>query len=484
MLMKLFNRPNCLLNRRNRYQLLTTLLINVISISHGIGIGWLSPTLRKLQLDSSVGFQITSEFEISWVGSMLGMGSVTGNILVGTLLSRLGSKRCLLFIAIPHSCLWILVYFAQSVEYLYAGRLLAGICGGGMYIVHPIFLSEIADANIRGTFSAMVMLSVNVGILLGYIMGTHLSYFTIPWIVLVLPIAYFVSVLLFIKESPMHLIRAGKYTEAERSFRYYKNIKDTDNINDQHLAMEEFDNMKVVLTKGDQLKDSISLKDFCTRPALKAYGPALVLLIANQFSGLFSMVNYMSDIFAQSHSTMDPNTCTIIIGAVQILGTYVTTLLCDICGRKLLMLVSTAGVAVSLTGFGFFTQYAKDHDVSEYSWVPLVLMSMDIFLGNIGLVGCFFVSLVEIFPVKVGHSFPSHQLPTYFDYLQIRAKAASMAIVICSCFVFVMLNILPICMKQWGISATMWSCAGVSAFSFAYFTVFLKETKGKSMLDD
>lgn len=43
-------------------------------------------------------------------------------------------------------CLWILVYFAQSVEYLYAGRLLAGICGGGMYIVHPIFLSEIADA--------------------------------------------------------------------------------------------------------------------------------------------------------------------------------------------------------------------------------------------------------------------------------------------------------------------------------------------------
>jgi len=113
-----------------------------------------------------VGFEVRSEFEISWVGSMLGMGSVTGNILIGSLLERLGSKRCLLFIAIPHSvishqyqimgiefkyhlcfqCLWILVYFAQSVEYLYVGRLLAGICGGGMYIVHPIFLSEIADA--------------------------------------------------------------------------------------------------------------------------------------------------------------------------------------------------------------------------------------------------------------------------------------------------------------------------------------------------
>jgi len=138
-----------------------------------------------------------------------------------------------------------------------------------------------------------------------------------------------------------------------------------------------------------------------SRPALKAYGPGLVLLIANQFSGLFTMVNYMSDIFANSGSTMDPDTCTIIIGAVQILGTYVTTLLCDICGRKLLMLVSTGGVAISLTAFGFFTKYAESHNIGEYSWIPLLLMSMDIFLGNIGLVGCFFVSLVEMFPVKV-----------------------------------------------------------------------------------
>lgn len=47
-----------------------------------------------------------------------------------------------------------------------------------------------------------------------------------------------------------------------------------------------------------------------------------------------------------------------------------------------------------------------------------------------------------------------------------------------------MLNIFPICMKQWGISATMWSCAGVTALSSLYFTYFMKETKGKSMLDD
>jgi len=107
------------------------------------------------------------------------------------------------------------------------------------------------------------MLSVNVGILVGYIIGTHLPYYSIPLMVLILPLWYLISVLLFIKESPMHLIRIGKYSAAERSFRYYKNIKDSDNIHDQNRAMEEFEIMKIALTKGDALQDAVTFKDFC-----------------------------------------------------------------------------------------------------------------------------------------------------------------------------------------------------------------------------
>lgn len=129
-----------------------------------------------------------------------------------------------------------------------------------------------------------------------------------------------------------------------------------------------------------------------------------MLLIVNQFSGLFAMVSYMSDIFDMSGSTMDPDTCTIVIGIVQILGTYATTLLCDVCGRKILLIASSAGVSVGLTCFGFFTYFSQKYDLSEWSWVPLVSMSTTIFLGNIGLIGCFFTVLVEIFPLKVEYS--------------------------------------------------------------------------------
>ncbi|XP_034474253.1 facilitated trehalose transporter Tret1 [Drosophila innubila] len=462
MLTKLIERPNCLLNQRNRYQLLTTLLINLICITHGINIGWFSPTMRKMQTPESPLSFPASVTEVSWIGSALGCGAMVGNALIGLILPYVGSRFCLLFVALPQTCLWFLVYFAESVEYLYVGRFLAGISSGGMYIVHSMFLSEISDAKIRGTLGAMVMLSVNIGILLGYIMGTHISFNITPFIVLIFPLSYFIFTLFFIRESPVHLIRKGKLSAAEKSFRYYKNIQDTS----QASVISEFEEMRKKLTEDEKLLHNVTIKDFFSRSAFKAYAPAAVLLIVNQFSGLFAMVSYMSDIFDMSGSTMDPDTCTIIIGIVQILGTYATTLLCDISGRRILLVASSGGVAVSLTGFGFFTYFATWYDLKEWSWVPLVLMSLCIFMGNIGLVGCFFMVLVELFPLKI------------------RARATSIAVVICGSFVFIMLNILPLCMALWGLPATMWSCAAITTCGFIYFALFLKETKGKSMLED
>lgn len=134
---------------------------------------------------------------------------------------------------------------------------------------------------------------------------------------------------------------------------------------------------------------------------------AAVIVVANQFSGVFTMLNYMSDIFAKSGSTMDPNTSTIIIGSVQLFGAYVSTMLCDVFGRRVLMLVSSGGVALSLTGFGFFTYCTQIYDLSQWSWVPAAIMSVDIFLGNIGLVSCLFVLMVEMYPLKVRLLFTS-----------------------------------------------------------------------------
>lgn len=120
-----------------------------------------------------------------------------------------------------------------------------------------------------------------------------------------------------------------------------------------------------------------------------------------QFSGVFSFINYMSDIFKESGSVLDVNTSTIIIGAVQILGSYTSTIFVDTMGRRILMLISTLGTSLGCIVFGLFTYYAHQYDLSNFNWLPLVLMILIIYLANVGLIGLFFVVLVELFPVKV-----------------------------------------------------------------------------------
>lgn len=65
------------------------------------------------------------------------------------------------------------------------------------------------------------------------------------------------------------------------------------------------------------------------------------------------------------------------------------------------MLTSTLGASVCLTAFGTFTFFAETADLSSVDWLPLVILSCFVFLCNIGLVGCLFVVLVELFPAKV-----------------------------------------------------------------------------------
>ena len=79
-----------------------------------------------------------------------------------------------------------------------------------------------------------------------------------------------------------------------------------------------------------------------TKTSLKALCTGVVLIAINMFSGSFALINYMTTIFAATHTELlDPGANTIIIGVVQIIGAYSATTLVDRFGRKILLMVST-----------------------------------------------------------------------------------------------------------------------------------------------
>lgn len=74
----------------------------------------------------------------------------------------------------------------------------------------------------------------------------------------------------------------------------------------------------------------LSFDDFMNRP----FAIGCVLMVAHELCGGFTMCSYASIIFAKSGSKMSPTVSSIIVGAIQFLGSYVSTVLVDRLGRK------------------------------------------------------------------------------------------------------------------------------------------------------
>lgn len=116
------------------------------------------------------------------------------------------------------------------------------------------------------------------------------------------------------------------------------------------------------------------------------------------------MLNYTALIFRESGSTISPNFSAIIVGIIQLLGTYVATFSVDRCGRKVLLITSSIGSAVCLCGLGAYSYLNSiGIDVKPYSWVSIASFSGMMFLAAVGLIPLMPVVVSEIMPEKVNY---------------------------------------------------------------------------------
>lgn len=78
----------------------------------------------------------------------------------------------------------------------------------------------------------------------------------------------------------------------------------------------------------------ISWRDFVNR----SFAIGCMLMWAHEFCGTFTMCSYAGMIFAKSGSAMSPTVSSMIVGAIQFIGSYVSTMLVDRLGRKVIFL--------------------------------------------------------------------------------------------------------------------------------------------------
>lgn len=132
------------------------------------------------------------------------------------------------------------------MTWICVGRLLTGFATGSFSVIVPLYTSEIAEKEIRGTLGTYFQLQVTGGILFTYVVGSYVSLsgkiffgsrdilvtsvfifylqfnvFGLTVICALVPVAY-ACLMVLIPESPAFHLMKGKVEKARLSLRYFR----------------------------------------------------------------------------------------------------------------------------------------------------------------------------------------------------------------------------------------------------------------------
>lgn len=106
----------------------------------GTGLSWTSPVLDELKSPNST-IAITKE-QGSWIASNLAIGAIIGAVPSGILADKIGRRSAAISICVPYIVSWLMVIFAQSVQWLYYARILIGKFSPNEILKITLFISS------------------------------------------------------------------------------------------------------------------------------------------------------------------------------------------------------------------------------------------------------------------------------------------------------------------------------------------------------
>ncbi|KAL2576779.1 hypothetical protein AAZV13_16G094100 [Glycine max] len=234
----------------------------------------------------------------------------------------LGRRPMLITSSIMFFLSGLVMLWAPNVLVVLLSRLLDGIAIALTITLTPLYISEIAPPDIRGTLNTLPQFSCSGGMFVAYIMVFWLSLMENPsWramlgVVSVPAVAYFFLAVLYLPESPPWLVSKGRITEAKKVLQRIRGTDDVSgelallaegmNPGGENTTIEEY----IVAPAGDLIANKEAGRD-----CIKLYGPHQggVSMVAQPLSGQGSMVSRsmltlsrQGSIVAQAANLKDP----------------------------------------------------------------------------------------------------------------------------------------------------------------------------------
>ncbi|KAF9811309.1 hypothetical protein SFRURICE_002678 [Spodoptera frugiperda] len=446
-------------NGRKLPQYLAALAATLGALAAGSMLGWSAPVMVKLTDPNSTDYDFAvTKGQGDWISSVINLGAAFICFPIGLVMDAIGRKKTMLLLVLPFTLGWLLITFGTSVGMLIAGRLITGIAGGAFCVTAPAYTSEIAQDSIRGTLGSYFQLMITIGILFAYVVGGYASVFVFNILCTCIPIIFGV-VFFFMPESPNFLVVKGKHDEAREALvRLRGSAYDVD---------YELNNLKARTEENERNKVSY-IAALKKKTALKALLICYALMVFQQLSGINAVIFNTSQIFSDAGATIPPTISTIIIGVIQVIATFISSLVVDKLGRRILLLLSALVMCVCSTALGvyFFLQQTHGGDadiVQAITWLPLVSLSLFIIAFSLGFGPIPWMMAGDLCQIDI-KAFVGSTAGTLNWLLSFTVTST-----------FNSLN------SAIGAGQVFWMFAGIMLVGFVFIFFVIPETKGKSV---
>ncbi len=405
------------------------------------------------------------------------LGSALGAWYAGPLADRWGRVRTMQVAAVLLALSALGSGLVSGVWDLILWRVVGGIGVGMASVIAPTYIAEVSPAQVRGRLGSLQQLAIVLGIFAALLSDAWLAstaggasqplwFGLAAWrwmfLVAVVPALIYGSLVLGVPESPRHLVAKGRLAEAKDVLRQVLDLRDE----------RALDHKLVDIEQSLRSEYRPRLRDLRGPHAglLPVVWIGILLSVFQQFVGINVIFYYSSTLWhSVGFSEADAFSITVATSVVNVLVTLVAIALVDRIGRKPLLVIGSAGMAITLGLMAWCFSQATGNGATlslPAPWGILALIAANAYVVFFGL------SWGPMVWVLLGEMFPN----------RIRAIALAVAASAQWLANFAITSSFP-SLAEMGLSFAYGLYALFAVVSLVFVLVSVRETKGMELED-